>query len=109
MKIGQKIYLKPIKHSNAYKMDKLPIIGIVEKVGRKYVTIKQYGRFNIQSGMEHTNYSPEYKLYESKEKLKEVEESEYLSDKIRSSISRYGTLNIGIDKIRQIAIILNCT
>lgn len=106
MEKGQIVYLRPTVIGNAYRRNPNPIEAIVEKVGRKYVTIKIYGQFEIKTGSQKTTYCQDYVLYESKEKMAFVLEAESLSNKIRKSIPTYGTWDIDISKLRQIAEIL---
>ena len=108
MEIGQTVYLRPVKMGNAYRRDKSIKEATVEKVGRKYVTIVRYGQFDIESRMQKTIYSSDYELFESKEELDLKMEVEDLGNRIKNSIHKYGKWNLGIDKLRQIATILNC-
>ena len=108
MKIGQTVYLRPIEMGNAYRRDKSIKEATVEKVGRKYVTIVRYGRFYIESRMQKTTYSSDYELFESKEELDLKIEAEDLRNRIKNSTPKYGKWDLEIDKLRQIATILNC-
>jgi hypothetical protein len=108
MEIGQTVYLRPVEMGNAYRRDKSIKEAAVEKVGRKYVTIVRYGQFDIESRMQKTIYSSDYELFESKEELDLKMEVEDLGNRIKNSIHKYGKWNLEIDKLRQIATILNC-
>lgn len=108
MKVGQVVFLRPIKYGNAFRRDQSIREATIEKIGRKYVTISEYGQFYIEDGSKKTNYTTEYKLYFSKDELDSIIESESLTEKIRSSIPKYGKWNLGIEKLRQIADIINC-
>tara|TARA_R110000822_G_scaffold228395_2_gene360825 strand:+ start:274 stop:600 length:327 start_codon:yes stop_codon:yes gene_type:complete len=108
MEIGQTVYLRPVKMGNAYRRDKSIKESIVEKVGRKYITIVGYGQFDIKSRKAKTNYSSDYEMFESKKELDLKIEAEDLVNRIENSIPKYGNWDLEIDKLRQIAIILNC-
>ena len=108
MEIGQTVYLRPAKMGNAYRRDKSIKEAVVEKIGRKYVTVTRYGQFDMESRMQKTIYTSDYELFESKEELEMKIESEDLVSRIKNSIPKYGKWNIEIEKLRQIATILNC-
>jgi len=108
MEIGQTVYLRPVEMSNAYRRDKSIKEAIIEKVGRKYITVVRYGQFDIESRMQKTIYSSDYELFESKEELDLKMESEDLQSRIKNSIPKYGKWNLDIEKLRQITTILNC-
>lgn len=106
MKIGQKAYLKPLAHSNAIRRNKSIRESVVEKVGRIYITVAGYGRFYIKNGRQKTDFSADYRLFLDKQELYIKIESEDLADKIRYAIPQYGSWDLEIDKLRQIANIL---
>lgn len=108
MEIGQTVYLRPVEMGNAYRRDKSIKEATVEKLGRKYVTIVGYGQFYIKTRMQKTIYRSDYELFESKEELDLKMEAEDLGDRIKNSIPKYEKWNLEIDKLRQIATILNC-
>jgi len=108
MEKGQTVYLRPVELGNAYRIDKSIKKDVVEKVGRKYVTLARYGKFDIKSGMEKTLLSSDYELFEDKEKLNLKIESEDLQQRIKNSIPKYGGWKIDIEKLRKITDILNC-
>ena len=108
MEIGQTVYLRPVKMGNAYRRDKSIKEAIIEKVGRKYITVVRYGQFDIESRMQKTIYSSDYELFENKEELDLKMESEDLQSRIKNSIPKYGKWNLDIEKLRQITTILNC-
>jgi len=109
MEIGQTVYLRPVEMGSAYRRDKTVKESVIEKVGRKYVTVSSYyGQFDIKTRMQKTMYSSDYKLYESKEELEEDLEGEDLANRIKKSIPDYGKWNLELKKLREIAAILNC-
>ncbi|MFE8701213.1 hypothetical protein ACFYKX_11460 [Cytobacillus sp. FJAT-54145] len=75
LQIGQTLYGKPVE--NRARWDKEIAEGVVEKIGRKYVTVrfgsnvKQYHRDTLD---EKSEYVPEWKLYFSKQEILDEEE-----------------------------------
>ena len=108
MEIGQTVYLRPVEMGNAYRRDKSIKEAIIEKIGRKYITLKIYGQYHIDSRMEKTNFSSDYQFFVSKEELDLKIETEELAVKIKNCIPRYSEWDIDINKLRKIAVILNC-
>lgn len=108
MGIGQTVYLRPNKMGSAYRRDKSVKTSTITKIGRKYVTVERYGEFEISSGRQKTNYCAEYTLYLDKTKLILQLEKEDLSSRIKNCIPKYGKWDIEIEKLRQIATILDC-
>jgi len=108
MKIGQTVYLRPREMGNAYRRDKSIKKAIIEKVGRKYITVVRYGQFDIESRIQKTIYTSEYEFFVNKEELDLKMESEDLQGRIKNSIPKYGKWNLDIEKLRQITTILNC-
>lgn len=108
MEIGQIVYLRPNEMGNAYRRDKSVKTSTITKIGRKYVTVEGYGEFEISSGIQKTKFSADYALYLDEIKLNLQIEKEDLSRRIKNSIPKYGKWDIDIEKLRQIATILNC-
>jgi len=109
MEIGQTVYLRPVEMGNAYRRDKSVKEAVIESIGRKYVTFKRYGQYYLDSRMEKTNFSSDYQFFESKEELDLKIEAEELANKIKNCMPKYGKWELDIDKLRKIAVILNCT
>ena len=75
-KRGQTVYLLPVRFMafDYLKIEKQIIETTVASIGRKYITVKYWDgiRFDINNDFrEVTNYSIEYKLFLSKEDIKE--------------------------------------
>lgn len=75
-KPGQTVYLLPVRFMafDYLRIEKRIIETTVASVGRKYITVKYWDgiRFDINNDFrEVTNYSIEYKLFLSKEDIKE--------------------------------------
>jgi hypothetical protein len=108
MEVGQTVYLKPENLGNAYRRDKSIKETIIEKIGRKYVTLKNYGQFEIETGKQKTEYSSDYKLYETKEEIESLLEIEDLTYRIKSEILKTNKIDASLENLRKIALLLNC-
>ena len=108
MEIGQIVYLKPSVYGNAYRHDKSVKEGVVERIGRKYVTVKGFGQFEITSGVKRGDSISDYQMFESKEALEEDKQHEDLVRRIKDAIPKYGDWEIKLDKLKKIAEILEC-
>lgn len=89
-KPGQTVYLLPVKFM-AYdylRVEKRIIETTVLSVGRKYITVKYCGgiRFDINNDFrEVTNYSIDYKLFLSKEDIKEDFKRKQMEERISTA------------------------
>lgn len=108
MEVGQTVYLKPIRLSNAYRRSKDVKEDEIEKIGRVYVTLKRRGQFYINSRLEKTDFTSNYKLFLSKEELNLEMEKEDLESRIKNKFASFKLLNLSIDKLREIAKIIDC-
>lgn len=108
IKAGQTVYLKPLETGNAYRRDKSIKEAVILKIGRKYVTLGDYGQFHLNSQIEKTDYSPNYKYFTSKDEIELELDKKDLSDRIKNAIPKYKQLDLCIEKLRKIAKILNC-
>lgn len=93
--VGQTVYLKTITHLNdCWKKEKIAE-GVVTKIGRKYITVKDLSlrdhRFNIENDFrEETEYSAVYDLFLTKQSIYDYWQSAYLQVEIRNYLSRNG-------------------
>lgn len=108
IKIGQTVWLRPTEIGNAYRRDKEVKNSIITKIGTKYIHVQGFGEFFKDSGIEKTNFTPNYKLYYSQNQLRDDLENENLQRRIKEAILRHGKLKLELDKLRKIAKILNC-
>ena len=65
--VGQTVYLKTISHLfDSWKKERI-VKGVVSKISRKYITVKEGGweyRFNIENDFrQETEYAIEYELF----------------------------------------------
>lgn len=105
--VGQEVILKLNGKDNAY------IKGCIAKITTKLMTIEvTKGEFskvikiNMESGFEHTDYTPNYNLFDSEQHFNDYIEAEDIINVIRKSIGTYGTPHIDINKLREIKRIL---
>ena len=108
MEIGQTVHLRPNVMGNAYRRDKSVKTSTITKIGRKYITVERYGEFVISNGRQKTKFTSEYTLYLNENELNLQLEQEDLAHRIKNNIPTYGKWNVDVEKLRQIASILNC-
>jgi hypothetical protein len=108
MEIGQIVYLRPVETGDAYRRDKKVKTSTITKIGRKYITVERFGQFEISNGIQKTNFSCDYALHLNENELNLHLEREDLTRKIKNSLPAYGKWDLEIEKLREIATILNC-
>jgi hypothetical protein len=99
---GQMVFIKPSPYSRSTST----IEGIVDKVGRKYVTVilpSGTVRYDIKTGEENTQYDTSV-LYLSREEIEQEEQAMILTSRIRDRL-KYGRY-LPYDQAKQIAEIL---
>ena len=107
MKIGQKIYFKPI--NNAARGSRDIIETTVSKIGRKYFECE--GMWSIKFfidtlGDNSGQYCSSYKGYLSKQDILDEEESEKILRILQKEFDRF-TSNLNLDQLRRINDIIN--
>ena len=63
-------------------------------------------KISMETGFEHSDYTPNYILYDSEQQFKDSLEGEIIIKEIRNLIGQYGNPNIDINKLREIKEIL---
>jgi len=114
LRVGQTVLVKKTGDSARYYINNNLEIPVDEykvvKVGRKYFYLDGYlsdYAFNKETFYERTEYSKCYKVYESKQAIKDEEEYWVLSRLICDKF-RYGRpVNITLNQLRGISNILN--
>ena len=104
IKVGQTVWIKSARGFGREGIEE----KIVTKVGRIYFEVERCGRFNIET-LKHDNgdYSPAYKVYLDKGEYELSQEMSQLSSKIRSFMTAgYGEIKLPIEKLRQIAALI---
>jgi len=107
LKVGQKVYLKPIGNRARYSKD--IVESSISKIGRKYFKVEDdhYGRFFIDTmKQDNGQYISEYACYTSREKIESEKEIQILYDKIKKM---FYTLkpDIPLEKLKRIDKIIN--
>lgn len=109
IKIGQKIFLKPINNAARRGVNVEIREAEVAKVGRKYFELKEgyYGKFHIENLTQVSDYTPSYQGYFSKQDIEEEIESKILYDEIRHKYFNYYQPKISLKILREIESLLN--
>jgi len=111
--IGQKVFINPIKLSNATRRGEKLREGTITKIGKIYleVTLNNYGntlKFDIKTGKHNNgNYSGEYQLYYDNQEIIDEVAAENLLLQIREKIGQYGKTNLTLEQLKVIYSILN--
>ena len=105
--LGQEVVVSQQKRRN---IPPVTMPGKVIKVGRKYVTVS-YGRnemhFDMYTGVEHTEYPLNYRVWESMQAFEDYYEAEALRDAIRYVFCTASQAEqLGLDTLRRIKAIL---
>lgn len=109
MEKGQTVYMLNIenryRHNREFRYDEVT----VETVGRKYITVKKYihsFKFDKETMLEHSDYSPAYMLFETREQVELYIEKQILTKKL---LQRFNNElgNLSNEELRTILNILN--
>jgi hypothetical protein len=108
LSVGQKVYLKPINNA-ARGGNKEILEAEIVKVGRKYFElnrglIKKYSMENLE---QVTEYTPDYKLYFSKQDILDEYETNSLYSEIESKFGAWAKKDLTLDQLRRIKAIIN--
>jgi hypothetical protein len=105
MKVGQEVYLKPIDGIGTRTKSRLIQKDTIKKIGRIYVTLEIYGKFNIKTGEEReSDYMPTHKLYTSLDTMQHDMETVRLTELIRKAFEYEYVIEL--PKLQQIARIM---
>lgn len=109
LKVGQKVVVQLIGNAARYKSsDQLIEQWEVAKVGRKYFYAAKDAtwrltKFEITTGLESSNYSADYRVWESEQDLKDHLECESLLRKIRDELNYWRPNDFSLDQLRDVA------
>ena len=93
--VGQTVYLKTITHLfDSWKKEHI-VKGVVSKVGRKYITVKETPfreyRFNIENDFrQETEYAIKYELFLTEQAVYDYWQQAYLRVEIGNLLARNG-------------------
>ncbi|WP_298833843.1 hypothetical protein [uncultured Planococcus sp.] len=109
--VGQSVALRlqGNRARHAEKGEMSYVLGTVQKVGRKYITVDGI-QFDTSSGYDKSDYSANYQLFENEELLLEILEKEQLYDKLRTTFGSYSSgsgVSFTVDQLRKACEILN--
>lgn len=114
LEVGQKVFLKAVGNNARYDKEVRIEEYEVKKVGRKLLDVwkNQDDRYSIKFDMENENrevskYSPNWKLYFSKQDIADEEESSKLTNEIKKIFDRYGKVELSLEQLRKIKEIIN--
>ena len=112
MKVGDKVYLLPSGNATRHIKDSLAnhiIETEIVSIGRKYVTVSFWNgmKFKLDKTYrggyaEKTEYSCDYYMYESKQKILDMLETNELNSKIKSYFSIDSRNNFSLEQLRKI-------
>lgn len=112
MKVGDKVYLKPVNNQARYiKNTLLDNIkeATIEKIGKKYFYIKEYPiyKFGIEKMQDISNYCANYEVYLSLQEIKDEEEYSNLLRDIDRELNKYGKIDLSLEQLRKIKEIID--
>jgi len=110
--IGQEVALLLHGNKAIYKEEGTYIKGEITKIGNKLIYIKNkniYGDIviNMETSFEHSQYTPDYIMFDSEAEIKDYLDSQMIIKEIRDIIGQYGTPNIKKEKLEKILELLN--
>lgn len=112
--LGETLYSLNIGNAAWGKTPQVLTPVTVTKVGRKYFKCKPEGKYwseveyHLEDWSEHSNYSPNSKLYETQQEWEDEKESNFLSQEISKNFSYIGVARkIPLEKLRAIKAILD--
>lgn len=112
MQIRDKVYLKPI--NNAARNENKGIREYeIKKIGKKYFEVwdgsNDYtiNKFYIEGLIEVTKYSPDWRIYFSKQEILDEYEFENIARNIREVFGSYGKINLTLEQLRKIKEIID--
>lgn len=98
MEVGQKVWLEPL--GNAARYNKNIREGVISKIGRKYFEVDGYGKFELNSKLQVSDFTPNYRVFLSEQDITiEMERRE-----LRNKLSEFfrSPQKLTIEQMRQI-------
>jgi hypothetical protein len=112
MQVGDKVYLKAVNNNARYDKEVRIEEYEIKKIGRKYFEVWEDNKewttvkFNVENKRQVTNYSPNWKLYFSKQEILDDEEKKSIEREL-SDVFRYSSSKLSLDQLRRIKTIID--
>ncbi len=108
IKVGRKVYLKPVNNAERWGNKEILEAEIV-KVGRKYfeLDIARAKKYYIETLKQATDYAPDYELYFSRQEILDEREYEQLFSRIESKFSMWAKKDLTLDQLKRIMEIIS--
>ena len=103
IEVGQEVVLE--RMGNAARNSQEPIKATVKSVGRKYFEVGHYGKFCLETGLQQSDYSCNYKVHLNEQSLLDRIERRKLDADIEQRF-RYGS-TLTLDQLKRIKIIID--
>lgn len=109
--VGNTVFLKPLYNKARYSSDIEK--GVITKIGRKYFEVSTYDdmsfpiKFIIETMLQQTDYSPNWKVYLSEQEILDEKESQNLIMSITKYVGLHGEKSLSLDQLRRIYNIIN--
>lgn len=103
--VGQTVALKFIGNRDRYDKDGY-VLAEITKIGTKLIHVGDI-KIEMETGQEKTDYTSDYQLYDSEQSLLNELEKEKLIVAIRNKFEQFGECEVGYEKVKEIAKILN--
>ena len=108
LKVGRKVFLKPVNNMVRYGYNKI-LESEITKVGRKYFYIKQFpkNKYRIEDLEEESEYVPDWEVYFSRQEILDEREYEKLFIVISSKFDFMAKKDLTLDQLIRINDIIN--
>jgi len=101
--VGQKVFLKKTYRHNEPNIRETT----VTKVGKKYFEIEgSWDKFHLSGGLIKSEYTPQEKVYESMEAIKEEDERSSLVTYLSRNINSWELSKLSLEKLKNIKAII---
>lgn len=104
--VGQEVALRYSGNASRRAEKNAYRLGIITKIGTKIIYVNDDLKVNMETGMEKSNYTPNFIFYDSEQHLLDTVVNEGLIDELRKKIGRYGYPDIPLEKMKQVMAIL---
>lgn len=112
MQVGDKVYLNPYGNKAGYGNKEIREYEI-KKIGRKYFEVWKDKseisiiKFHLDNFRQVTNYTPDWRLYFSKQEILDEQEYNQLLEEVTEVFRHYGKPNLSLEQLRKIKDIIS--